>query len=196
MLDSSFRKLAAPALSPAAETLAQTGIAADALTAAGLAAGLAAIPAIAIHHYWIGLALLLLNRLFDALDGALARRTRVTGRGAFLDMIADLIVFAGMPFAFALADPSHALAAVFFLFAITTSGASAIFFGGLAMGKAAENLFGYIGRTMEDSELTLAFALACRWPGWFAVIAYVGGVLCFITAGARIATAVTRFGEP
>jgi phosphatidylglycerophosphate synthase len=194
MLDNPLRKLFAPALAPAAGTLAQRGFGADALTVMGFVAGLAAIPAITTHHYWVGLALIFLNRLFDALDGAVARQTRATGRGAFLDMTLDLIVFAGLPFAFALADPSHALAGAFFIFAIAASGASAIFFNVLE--DRDGNLFGYIGRIMEDSELTLAFAIACLVPAWFGVIAYVAGALCFITAGARIAAAVAQSGEP
>jgi len=194
MLDNPLRQLVAPALVPAAGTLARRGLGADALTVIGFVAGLAAIPAIAMHHYWIGLALIFLNRLFDALDGAVARHTHVTGRGAFLDMTLDLIVFAGLPFAFALADPSHALAGAFLIFAIAASGASAIFFNVLKEGGG--NLFGYIGRIMEDSELTLAFAIACIVPAWFGVIAYVVGVLCFVTAGARIAASIARSGEP
>jgi phosphatidylglycerophosphate synthase len=194
MFDPVLKKLSAPLLVPSSAHLARLSVRADLLTALGFAVGLAAILAIATHNDLIGLGLLLLNRLFDALDGALARQTRVTGRGAFLDMTLDMIVFAGLPFAFALADPSRALAGAFFIFAIAASGASAVFFNVLE-GRGG-SLFGYIGRIMEDTELTLAFAIACVVPAWFSVVAYVAGALCFVTAGARIAAAVARLGEP
>lgn len=194
MLTAPLRKVTDPVLARGAAHLSRLGAQADWLTGLGFALGLAAIPAIATHNYLIGLGLMLLNRLLDALDGALARRTRATRRGAFLDMTLDLIVFAGLPFAFALADPTRALAGAFFIFAIAASGASAVFFAGLAQRSDGATLLDHAGRLMEDTELTLAFAVACIEPAWFSVIAYVAGALCFVTAGARVATA--RFGEP
>jgi phosphatidylglycerophosphate synthase len=198
MLNDLLRKLASPSLARTAQPLARRGVGADALTFVGFLLGVGAIPAIARHAYLVGLALLLLNRLFDALDGAVARQTRVTGPGAFLDMTLDLIVFAGIPFAFALADPSHALAAAFFLFAIAVSGATGVLIAELTArrGTGTAVALGYLGRLMEDTELTVALAVACVAPGWFSVIGYVVGALCFITAGARIAAALARFGRP
>jgi phosphatidylglycerophosphate synthase len=198
MLTTPLRKFAEPLLAPGGSRLARFGAQADLLTAIGFLVGLAAIPAIASHNYLIGLGLILLNRLIDALDGAVARQTQATGRGAFLDMTLDLIVFAAIPFAFALADPSRALAAAFFIFAIATSGVASIAFAALAsrQGSTGEMLFSFVGRIMEDTELTLALVIACIFPAWFGVVAYVAGALCFLTAGARIATAFARFGEP
>jgi len=196
MLDAPLRKLFTPALARAAGAFARPG--ADALTTAGFVVGLAAIPAIATRHSWIGLALLLLNRLFDALDGAVARRTRTTNLGAFLDRAFDLIVFMGVPFAFALADPSRALAGAFFVFAIAASGATVLVFEVLAarQGSPGDIVAGHLGRLMENTELTLALAIACIAPAWFGIIAYSAGILCFIAAGACIAAAFARFGEP
>ncbi|HEY1629714.1 MAG TPA: CDP-alcohol phosphatidyltransferase family protein [Rhizomicrobium sp.] len=185
MFDPLLKRLAAPALAKAAAPLAPLG--ADLVSLAGFAVGLAVIPAVARHAYLAGLGLLLLNRLVDALDGAVARQTRATGRGAFLDMTLDLIVFCGVPFGFALADPSHALAAVFLVFAIAASGAAAVF-----LNAQGWTIAGFIGRAMGDTELTLAFAVACLWPDAFGLIAYIAGALCFLTAGGRIALAWDR----
>ena len=189
MFDPILKRLAAPLLARGAQPLGRLG--ADLVSLAGLVVGIAAIPAIARHAYLLGLALLILNRLIDALDGAVARQTRATGRGAFLDMTFDLIVFAGLPFAFALADPSRGLAAAFFVFAIAARGASEVFAAMLSQ----RIVFDFVGRVMEDTELTLAFAIACIMPGWFSLIAYVAGALCFLTAGARFALALSRFEQ-
>ncbi len=191
MFDPVLRKLAAPGLALGSSRFARLGVHADAVILAGFALGLVAIPVLAAQHYWIGLALILLSRLVDALGDAAA--PRATGRGAFLDMTFDLIVFAGLPFGFALGDPSHALAACFLVFAIAASGSSAVFAAAQTSGSTGRIVFGYVGRIMGDTELTLAFAVACIMPGWFGIIAYVAGVLCFLTAGARIALAVSRF---
>jgi phosphatidylglycerophosphate synthase len=188
MLDSVLKRLAAPVLARGSQPLVRLGAHADFVSAVGCVVGLAAIPAIAKHVYWLGLVLLLLNRLIDALDGAVARQSRASGRGAVLDMTLDLIVFAGLPFAFALGDPSRGLAASFFVFAIAARGASSVFLATLP----GDSLFTFVGRIMEDTELTLAFAVACIRPDWFSTIAYIGGALCFITAGSRIALAAGR----
>ncbi|MGH6870950.1 MAG: CDP-alcohol phosphatidyltransferase family protein [Rhizomicrobium sp.] len=195
MLDRPLKALSRSTLAQGARTLVRTGVPADFVSVAACVVGLAAIPALARHAYLLALALILANRLIDALDGAVARQTRVTGRGAFLDMTLDLIVFAGIPFGFALGDPSRGLAAAFFIFAIAATGASSIFLSS-KMRAPGETMFGFVGRIMEDTELTLAFAIACIVPGWFSVVAYVAGVLCFLTAGSRIAFAVARLEEP
>jgi phosphatidylglycerophosphate synthase len=163
--------------------------------------GLGAIPAIATHHYWLGLALIVLNRACDALDGAVARQSAAKPLGQFLDMTLDLIFFAGLPFAFALADPSRGLAAAFFVFGILASGASSLAFTvvaeeqGAAVTPRGYTALGYLARMMEDSEFFIAFVLACIAPQLFSVIAYIVGVLCFMTAGARIAFAVARWSS-
>ncbi len=143
----------------------------------------------------------MLNRICDALDGAVARQTVAKPLGQFLDMTLDLIFFAGLPFAFALADPARGLAAVFFVFGILASGASSLAFTvvaeeqGAAVTPRGYTALGYLARLMEDSEFFVAFAIACVAPQAFSVIAYIVGVLCFMTAGARIAFAVARFGS-
>ena len=81
----------------------------------------------------LALALLLVNRLADGLDGAVARQTRLTDLGGFLDIVLDFIVYAGMVFAFALADPAaNALAAAFLLFAFMGTGSSFLAFAIMA----------------------------------------------------------------
>ena len=52
------------------------------------------------------LLLFILNRLFDGLDGAVARATRRTDRGGFLDIVFDFAVYGAVPLAFALREPA------------------------------------------------------------------------------------------
>ena len=60
--------------------------------------------------------LLLLNRLLDGLDGAVARAAGSTDLGGFLDITMDFLVYSAIPFAFVLKDPGNALAAAFLIF--------------------------------------------------------------------------------
>jgi len=86
----------------------------------GLAVGWAAAIAIAMHAFWLGAALILVSRLLDGLDGAVARATTPTDRGGFLDITLDFLFYASIPLAFAVARPdANALAAAVLLAAGT-----------------------------------------------------------------------------
>ncbi|HEX5079506.1 MAG TPA: CDP-alcohol phosphatidyltransferase family protein, partial [Geminicoccaceae bacterium] len=133
MLDARLRRLVDPALDRLCRPLAARGLPADAVTIAGFAIGVGAAAAIAAQAYLLGLGLLLLNRLFDGLDGAVARQRGLTDRGGFLDIVLDFLVYAAVPFAFALAEPAtNALPAAFLVFSFVGSGTSFLAFAIMA----------------------------------------------------------------
>ena len=152
--------------------------------------------AIALGAPLAGLALLLASRLCDGLDGALARLTQATDRGAFLDITLDFIFYASIPLAFAIADPaSNALAAAVLLAAFIGTGSSFLAFASLAsvrglksLAHANQGLY-YLGGLTEATETLLCFALMCVWPPWFAPIAYGFAVLCAVTIATRLVVA-------
>ena len=57
----------------------------------------------------LAVTLLLLNRLLDGLDGAVARAAGGTDLGGFLDITMDFLIYSAIPFAFALSDPEMPL---------------------------------------------------------------------------------------
>jgi len=197
MLDAPLRKLSVPVTAPIADYLARANVSAKLLTVAGFVVGLGAFAAVATHNYWWGLGLLAASRLLAGIDGALARLTNVTDLGAFLETIFGFIVAASIPFGFALADPTRALAAAFLVFGFIASGSAYLAFAAIAAKGAAivpgVALIRYPGGLIESSEIFVALALACAFPGWFSVIAYVVGALCFATAGTRVAEGVASF---
>ena len=92
-------------LEPVAERL--TGVSPTALTGVGLLAGLAAAALAAAGLPLAALALWLLNRLLDGLDGELARAFgRQSDLGGYLDILADFTVYALIPLGLAFADGS------------------------------------------------------------------------------------------
>src|SRR5215471_695858 len=116
MLDEPLRRRIDRPAALAGRWLASTGIHADVVSVLGLAFGIAAALAIALGQFWIGLTLFLLNRLADALDGAVARATTRTDRGGFLDIAFDFVVYGVIPLAFAIHDArANALAAAVLL---------------------------------------------------------------------------------
>jgi phosphatidylglycerophosphate synthase len=202
MLDAPLRKLIEPPLVAAASRIAATGASANVLTLLGFASGLGAVVAIGSGRYLTGLGLLAVNRAFDGLDGAVARQSHPTDLGAYLDISLDFIVYAAIPFAFALADATRALAAAFLIVSFVSTGTTFLAYAilaakqGLSTEWRGKKSFYYLGGLTEGTETFIAFALMCAFPERFGLIAYVFGVLCFVTAGGRLATAVEAFGAP
>jgi phosphatidylglycerophosphate synthase len=196
MLDASLRRLIDPPLERLAGPLVARGLSANAVTLIGFAFGLCAMAAIALQAYLLGLGLLLVNRLCDGLDGALARRLGLSDLGGFLDIVLDFIVYSGVPLAFALADPArNGLAAAFLIFSFVGTGTSFLAFAimaakrGLATELRGRKSLYYLGGLTEGTETIAAFVLACLLPGWFPVIAWVFGGLCWLTTATRITVA-------
>jgi phosphatidylglycerophosphate synthase len=196
MLDARLRRLIDPPLERLARPLAARGLSANATTLIGFALGLAAMAAIALGSYLPGLALLLLNRLCDGLDGAIARRRGLSDLGGFLDILLDFIVYAGIPVAFALADPAaNALPAAFLILSFVGTGTAFLAFAAMAAKRGlSTDLRGkkslyYLGGLTEGTETILVFVLACLLPGWFPAIAWIFGTLCWLTTATRTAAA-------
>ena len=137
--------------------------------------------------------MLLAGRLADGLDGAVARLTRTTDRGAFLDVTLDFLFYASIPLAFAIAAPGpNALPAAVLLAAFIGTGSSFLAFAvlavrrGLASSAYPNKGFYYLGGLTEGSETVICFALMCLWPEHFAGWAYGFAALCALTIGTRI----------
>lgn len=92
MLDGHWRTSIEKGLRPVGRSIRRTGITADHLTALGVVMAGGAAVAIAAGHLHLGLLLLVLTGLPDALDGAVAKASGTAGpRGAFFDSVADRV---------------------------------------------------------------------------------------------------------
>jgi phosphatidylglycerophosphate synthase len=186
--------LVKPALHGVATGLVRLGIGADAITVAGFGIGVAGSVAIAFGQFGVGLALILASRLADGLDGAVARLTQPTDRGAFLDITLDFLFYASVPLAFAVADPpANALPAALLLASFVGTGASFLAFAvlaerrGLASTALPDKGFFYLGGLTEGTETLICFVAMCLWPAHFAGFAYGFSALCAVTTLTRIA---------
>jgi phosphatidylglycerophosphate synthase len=200
MLDATLRPVIDGPLNAAGRMLARSGLPATAVTVAGLAVGLLAAAAIALQAYAAGFALILLNRLLDGLDGAVARATAATDRGGYLDIVVDYVLYAGVPLAFALADPSRnalpaaALLAGFCLTCSTFLGFAAIAAKrGLETGAHGRKSFFYSTGLVEGTETIVFFLLMAALPQWFALLAWIFAGLCALTAIQRAMLAIKTF---
>ncbi len=182
-----------PAAEAAAARLGARGISADQVTLAGFGFGLLAALMIAAGQPQAALVPLLVNRAFDGIDGALARMTGATERGAFLDISLDFVFYAAIPLGFAVAAPeANGLAAAVLLAAFTTTGTSFLAFAVMAEKRGLKSTaypsksFYYLGGLTEGTETILCFAAMCLWPQHFAVFAYGYAALCALTAATRL----------
>ena len=207
MLDTPLRRHIDPPVERLAARLAAAGIGANAVTWTGFAIGATAAGAIAMEAYLAGLALILLSRLCDGLDGAVPRATEGAGGGGtdlggYLDIVLDFAFYGLVPLGFVLADPaSNGVAGAALLTAFYVNGASFLAFALIAekRGVSAEargsKTFLYTVGLAEATETLIAFALMCLFPASFAVIAFVFAGVTAVTTLARLALAAQHFHE-
>jgi phosphatidylserine synthase len=205
MLDRILRPVIDPPLNAMGRGLARAGITANAVTVCGGALALLAAAAIASGRYGLGLALIVLNRIVDGLDGAVARASRagsagLTDTGGYLDSLFDYLFYASIPLAFAIADTArNALPAAAVLASFLLTASSFLAYAALAAKRAVtsseqgEKSFYYSRGLIEGTETIAAFVAMAIWPEHFPAIAWGLAALCVITAALRSASALRSF---
>lgn len=193
MLDRYVRPWIDPPLDRLGALLARAGATPDGVTVLGLVLGLAAAGAIVAGAFLPALALILASRLADGLDGAVARATRRSDYGGYLDITCDFAVYGAVPLAFVLYDPGQNGAAGAFLIAtFYFNGATFLGYAILAekrglrtQSHGAKSLY-FTGGLLEGTETILFFVLLCLLPAQFASMAWVFGGLCVLTGVSRL----------
>ena len=203
MIDAAILPLQRRLLAPLATWLAQRGLRADQITVTGFCIGVLAVPALAFGAFGLALGLILLNRLADGLDGAVARLNGPTDRGAFADIAFDFVFYALVPLVFALADPdANALPAAVLITAFVGTGSSFLAFAVIAgqrgLTAAAYPTKGiyYLGGLTEGFETIVVFAVMCVFPAAFPALAYAFAVACALTTLMRLHQGWMAFGPP
>ncbi len=202
-----FDKWALRVTKPAVDRMADYAIchkiSADQMTFAGLGLGLFASLFIAFGLPMLALIPLLLGRVADGVDGAIARGgNEQTDRGAFLDIAMDFIFYASVPLAFVIANPqANALAGATLLAAFVTTGTSFLAYASLAAKRGetssdypSKGIY-YLGGITEGSETIALFVVCCLWPQWFPTLAYIYAALCAFTTFTRVKAGWERFGR-
>jgi phosphatidylglycerophosphate synthase len=195
MIDPLLNKLFRPPLALAAKPLIHLGITANQVTVFGFILGLLAVPAVISEHFDVALVFILLNRLSDGLDGAIARQTQTTDAGGFLDISLDFIFYSAIPFAFIVSHPEqNALAGGLLMLSFTATGSCFLAFAIMASKHNIDNpqypnkSLHYMGGLAEGFETIVVLCLFCIFPENFVVIALIYSAACLITAGVRIMT--------
>ncbi|MEO8682404.1 MAG: CDP-alcohol phosphatidyltransferase family protein [Vicinamibacterales bacterium] len=149
MFDEYVRTHVEPLLSPIARGLGRLGLTPTAITVGTFAIAAGGAAAIAGGYPSAGLALWLVSRVGDGLDGILARASnRVTAFGGYLDISLDMTAYSAMVVAFATLYPEPRLVwlgiLTGYVLSITTT---------LALAAAADRA----GRTISATNRTFQF---------------------------------------
>lgn len=193
MLDRFSIQLIRRPLEISAERLDGKNITANQVTLFGFAMGCFAFPALIAEYYLLALIFIVINRVCDGLDGALARIQGITDAGGFLDISLDFLFYSLIPFGFVLANPEqNAVAGAFLIFSFIGTGSSFLAFAIMAGKRGIDNpvyknksLY-YMSGLTEGTETIASFIAFCLFPQHFAVIAYVFGAACWFTTFTRI----------
>jgi phosphatidylglycerophosphate synthase len=208
VIDRVLRPVKTRLLAPLARRLAP--LPPDALTAVGLAVGLAAAGLAVAGRFDAALAAWLVNRLLDGLDGDVARASGRAGpRGAYLDLMADLTVYAAVPLGLAagaaahgLADPVASWSAAAFAIAAFYVNLGSLAFLSAALAQDAEGRRADAAGSapglhlpaglVEGAETVVLFTLALALPGLAPWTLGAIAALVFATALQRVAWAARR----
>ncbi|EHN68813.1 CDP-alcohol phosphatidyltransferase family protein [Aliivibrio fischeri] len=193
MLDSFSIKVIRWPLAQSAKLINKLGITANQTTLFGFVLGCLAFPALIAEQYLLALVFIVLNRICDGLDGALARIQGITDAGGFLDISLDFLFYSLIPFGFVLANPDqNAIAGAFLIFSFVGTGSSFLAFAIMASKQGIDNpvykhksLY-YMSGLTEGTETIACFIAFCLFPTHFAIIAYVFGAACWFTTFTRI----------
>ena len=203
MLDRQLSAVQAAFLRPIAARLSSCGVAADTLTVTGFMFGAGSAVLIGTGFEKTALIPFFVNRLVDGLDGAVARLTGPTDRGAFLDIALDFAFYAMVPLAFAIANPAdNAMAACLLLASFMGTASSFLAFAVIAAKRGVSSThfpqkgIYYLGGLTEGTETVIAFTAMCLWPGQFPIIATVFAVLALLTTLMRWFWGWRVFSEP
>lgn len=205
MWDARLRTALGPTVEVVARRLHRLGVHPLALTLTGFLCGTAACVAVGARAWWLGLALWLVNRLLDGLDGAVARVSgRTSALGGFLDLVADFAVYGGFVIAVAVAVPDARVACLVLLGAYYVSGTAFLTLSSLIERYSANSSRGgtltderslrFVGGLAEGAETIVVYVLFCIFPGAATVIAWVFAAAVAITAAQRIAAGVRILG--
>jgi len=192
MFDVRIRHVVAPVFDSAGRVLAERGVRPGVLTGVGWLLGVGACVSAGFALWPLALGLWLANRLFDGLDGPVARARGATDVGGFLDVVADFSIYAGFVVGVAVAVPQARLACLVLLAAYYVSGTALLAQSSLLERRRAvatrpdRRSLHLVGGLAEGAETIIVYVLFCLLPASAAGIAWVFAGVVVVTAAQRV----------
>lgn len=198
MLDRQIRAVISPGLDVVGRRLAIAKVRPGTITAIGFVFGAGACVFAGLRVWPLALGLWLTNRIFDGLDGPVARATGATNRGGFIDIVADFAVYSGFVVGVAVSEPHARLACLVLLFTYYVSGTAFLAFSSLITNRQRETddrSLHFRGGIAEGAETIIVYVLFCLFPSTAEVIAWAFAVAVGITAIQRVIAGYQLLGS-
>ncbi|MDA8027338.1 MAG: CDP-alcohol phosphatidyltransferase family protein [Actinomycetota bacterium] len=201
MIDNRARKVLNPLLERAVTPLFRMGVKANAITTIGFGFGLASIVSISMRHNLLALALWLANRLFDGIDGVLARKSTPTDLGGFLDIVFDFVIYGGLLVGIAFGYPNLRLESIILLGTYYVSGTALLALSSITERRAriqnvaserSSKAIRFIGGLAEGGETIIFYVVVMALPQYASIAIGIFIAMVAITAFQRIAMGVER----
>jgi phosphatidylglycerophosphate synthase len=191
MIDAEVRAALAPTFDRIAGRLARRGIRPLAVTVTGLVLALAAAVAAGLAMWWLALALWLVSRLPDGIDGPLARASGGgTPFGGWADIAADLAAYGSFVAGCAIGNPDARVACLVLLLTYYVNGGSLLALSAAAterrIERPDERSFHFTWGFAEGTETIVFHSLMVLLPAWMPVLAWGFAVVVLVTIGQRI----------
>ena len=115
MLDKKLNLFFRPILTKIAKVLINRKFTSNQITLFGFILGIFSFIFLSLGMIYIALLFFILNRIFDGIDGTLARLSKPTDLGGFYDIISDFFIYALLPLGFIFFDKNNFLSMSFLL---------------------------------------------------------------------------------
>ena len=156
------------------------------------------------QFYLAALALLILNRICDGLDGTMARLTTPTPLGGYLDIVSDFTIYSGFILAFGFSNSSYTYLSMILLFLYIGTGTTFLAKAAIQtqLDKISETndtieelpkSFHYTSGLVEGTETIIFMVLCLLLPNFFVLISIIFGILCLITFISRVIVCYVEF---
>lgn len=204
MIDRPLRRVLDRPLTAIAAVLDRPGITPDGLTLAGLGVGIGSAVAAALQWWGLAVALWLLSRVIDGLDGSLARRRRASAAsgsatqtseaGGYLDIVCDFVVYGATVFGVGIGVTTGFDAPwwpfVLVLLTYYVNGAAFLAFSSIAerTGRTLDDgrSLSFLGRIAEGTETIVVHSLWMLLPMVAWQLAIVWAALVAVSAVQRM----------
>ena len=199
MLDEPFRRGMARVASSPARLMLGLGITPNQVTVGALLLGLAAAGLVARGQLRDGLAVWLASRVLDGYDGMLARLGgRASLLGGYLDISCDMLAYAAMAVAFAVAMPADRVPWLFvlagYVMAITTTLALSSLLERAHRQLGGDRSLQFTAALAEGGETTIVYALIALAPSWSRTVlaVWIALLAATVVQRTRLATKLLR----
>lgn len=185
MIDSKYRKLVQPGFDWFGLRLKKMNIRPAQVTVSAFIIGLLAALMIALNDFAWAILFLWLSGFLDVLDGTLARLLNCASKkGAYMDLIFDRLVEAGVIMGFYYSSPDHVLAYLLFFICVIYNFSTFLAAGALFENTSMKSMHYDVG-LVERTETFVFFTLMIIFKQYiFEILMFFNGVI-FLTGSLR-----------